>query len=261
MDLGLTDKTALVLGASRGLGAAIAQALSREGATVYAAARNVGSIAAWKQATPHDDQPPLRAIQTDLLKRESVVALAQTVLSKGPIDILVNNGGGPPPGAASTVSPDLWIEQFKPMAAHIFELTQLLLPGMIERRWGRIINVVSSGVEQPIANLALSNAIRSAVVGWSKTLAAEVGQQGITVNVVVPGRIHTSRVDELDAAAAIVRGISTGEVAKLSMATIPVGRYGTTQEFADVVTFLASVRASYITGAKIRVDGGMIRSI
>jgi 3-oxoacyl-[acyl-carrier protein] reductase len=261
MDLGLTDKTALVLGASRGLGAAIAQALSREGATVYAAARNVGSLAAWKQATPHDDQPRLRAIQTDLLKRESVAALAQTVLSKGPIDILVNNGGGPPPGSASTVSPDLWIEQFKPMAAHIFELTQLLLPGMIERRWGRIINVASSGVEQPIANLALSNAIRSAVVGWSKTLAGEVGQHGITVNVVVPGRIHTSRVDELDAAAAIARGVSQAEVAKLSMATIPVGRYGTTQEFADVVTFLASMRASYITGAKIRVDGGMIRSI
>jgi 3-oxoacyl-[acyl-carrier protein] reductase len=137
----------------------------------------------------------------------------------------------------------------------------LLLPRMIERRWGRIINVVSSGVDQPIANLALSNAIRSAVVGWSKTLAAEVAQQGITVNVVVPGRIHTSRVDELDSAAAITRGISTAEVAKLSMATIPVGRYGTPQEFADVVTFLASVRASYITGAKIRVDGGMIRSI
>jgi 3-oxoacyl-[acyl-carrier protein] reductase len=261
MDLGLSNKTALVLGASRGLGAAIAQALLHEGVTVYAVARNVGSISAWKQEVPNADQHRLRAIQTDLSKRESVVALAQTVLSEGPIDILVNNGGGPPPGAASTVSPDLWIEQFKPMAAHIFELTQLLLPRMIERRWGRIINVVSSGVDQPIANLALSNAIRSAVVGWSKTLAAEVAQQGITVNVVVPGRIHTSRVDELDSAAAITRGISTAEVAKLSMATIPVGRYGTPQEFADVVTFLASVRASYITGAKIRVDGGMIRSI
>jgi 3-oxoacyl-[acyl-carrier protein] reductase len=120
MDLGLTDKTALVLGASRGLGAAIAQALLREGATVYAAARNLGSIAAWKHEALNDDQLRLRAIQTDLVKRESVVALAQTVLSKGPIDILVNNGGGPPPAAASTVSPDLWIEQFKPMAAHIF---------------------------------------------------------------------------------------------------------------------------------------------
>jgi 3-oxoacyl-[acyl-carrier protein] reductase len=261
MDLGLSDKTALVLGGSRGLGAAIAQALLREGATVYAAARNVESIAAWTQTVPPDERPRLRPIQTDLSKRESVVTLAQTVLSKGPIDILVNNGGGPPPGAASTVSPDLWIEQFKPMAAHIFELTQLLLPGMIERRWGRIINVASSGVEQPIANLALSNAIRSAVVGWSKTLAAEVGQHGVTVNVVVPGRIHTSRVDELDGAAAQARGISQAEVAKLSTATIPVGRYGTTQEFADVVTFLASVRASYITGARIRVDGGMIRSI
>jgi 3-oxoacyl-[acyl-carrier protein] reductase len=261
MDLGIANKTALVLGASRGLGAAVAKALLREGAIVYAAARNVESIAAWSKAGPVEDQPRLHAVELDLSKRESMLAMARTVLAKGPVDILVNNGGGPPPGAATSISPELWTKQFGPMAAHLFELSQLVLPGMIERSWGRIITVASSGVEQPIPNLVLSNAIRSAVVGWSKTLAGEVGQHGITVNVVIPGRIHTSRVDELDGAAASARGISQAEVAKSSAATIPIGRYGTAQEFADVVAFLASTRAAYVTGAKIRVDGGLVRSI
>jgi 3-oxoacyl-[acyl-carrier protein] reductase len=147
------------------------------------------------------------------------------------------------------------------MAAHLFHLTGLLLPGMRARGWGRVLTIASSGVEQPIPNLALSNGIRASVLGWSKTLAGEVAADGVTVNVVLPGRIHTDRVDQLDAVAAQRQGKSLVEVARASTATIPAGRYGRPEEFADTVAFLASGRASYITGAKIRVDGGMIRSL
>lgn len=132
---------------------------------------------------------------------------------------------------------------------------------MRTRGFGRVINLVSSGVAQPIPNLGLSNALRASIVGWAKTLAGEVAKDGVTVNCVLPGRIHTSRVDELDAAAAMRAGSTPEEVAQSSRATIPMGRYGDPQEFADVVTFLASARASYVTGSQIRVDGGFIRSI
>ena len=129
---------------------------------------------------------------------------------------------------------------------------------MKKRGWGRIISITSSGVEQPIPNLALSNGIRLAVVGWSKTLAHEVAGDGITVNVVMPGRIHTQRVNELDAAAAKRTDSDVAEVAAKSRATIPTGRYGKPKEFVDVVTFLGSARAGYVTGSRIRIDGGAI---
>jgi 3-oxoacyl-[acyl-carrier protein] reductase len=147
------------------------------------------------------------------------------------------------------------------MAANLFHLNTRLLPMMKERRWGRIISITSSGVEQPIPNLAVSNGVRAAVVGWSKSLANEVASDGITVNVVMPGRIHTQRVDELDGAAAKRTGTEVADVAAKSRATIPMGRYGKPQEFADVVTFLASERAAYVTGSRVRIDGGAIKSI
>lgn len=261
MDLGLNGKRALVLGASRGLGAACARALAREGATVIAAARSVDDTKSWIAAEDTPAAARLMAEKLDLSDRESVDALADSLLHDGGVDILVNNSGGPPPGAAAEITLDLWQQQFAAMAGHLFHLTGRLLPMMLERGWGRVITIASSGVEQPIPNLALSNSLRMAVLGWSKTLAAEVAPRGVTVNLVLPGRIHTDRVDQLDGTAAAKQGKSREEIAKASQATIPMGRYGRPEEFADAVAFLASTRASYITGSTLRVDGGMIRSV
>jgi 3-oxoacyl-[acyl-carrier protein] reductase len=258
MDLGLAGKRALVVGASRGLGAAIAQALASEGAEVVAAARSLDRVAQWRAVLSAEVAARIQPMALDMSVRAHV---ARAAVEAGAVDILVNNGGGPPPGTAADAGPDLWLANFEAMAANLFHLTQLLLPAMQAKRWGRILTIASSGVEQPIPNLALSNGIRASVLGWSKTLATEVAGQGITVNVVLPGRIHTDRVDQLDAMAAKRQGLSVEQVASTSAASIPAGRYGRPEEFADVVAFLASERASYITGAKIRVDGGMIRAI
>jgi len=256
MDLELKGKRAIVLGASRGLGMAIAKSLAGEGVTVFAAARSIDKINSWA-----DGISGVNPVQLDLSDIDAVDALAEALLKDGGVDIIVNNGGGPPPGTALASARTAWISHFEPMAANIFHFNGRLLPKMQERKWGRIISIASSGVEQPIPNLALSNGIRAAVVGWSKTLASEVASDGITVNVVLPGRIHTQRVDELDAAAAKRTQSDVTEVAAKSRSTIPAGRYGKPEEFADVVTFLASVRASYVTGSQIRIDGGAIRSV
>ncbi|PJF09320.1 SDR family oxidoreductase [Pseudorhodobacter sp. MZDSW-24AT] len=256
MDLGLTGKRALVLGASRGLGKAIAMSLAAEGASVIAAARSLDKITAWAAGNPL-----VHPVQLDLADIASVDALADRLLAQGGVDIVVNNSGGPPPGTAMGAERAAWILHFEAMAANLFHLTARLLPPMQSRQWGRVISITSSGVEQPIPNLALSNGVRSAVVGWSKTLANEVAADGITVNVVLPGRIHTERVDELDAAAAKRTQTEVAQVAEKSRATIPAGRYGKPEEFADVVTFLASERAGYVTGSRIRIDGGAIKAI
>jgi 3-oxoacyl-[acyl-carrier protein] reductase len=261
MDLGLSSRRALVLGASRGLGAAIAATLAQEGATVLAAARSLDTTAARVATLPAEVAARIRPVAVDLADRASVDALADTVLAEGGVDILVLNGGGPPAGSVLGFGPEVWAAQFQAMAAHGFHLAARLVPAMREKRFGRVIAVVSSGVEQPIPNLGLSNAIRASVIGWAKTLAAEVAADGVTVNSVLPGRIHTDRVDQLDDLAAGRQGKSREEIARASQSTIPAGRYGRPQEFADVVAFLAGEPASYVTGAKIRVDGGMIRSI
>lgn len=256
MDLKITGKRALVLGASRGLGMAIAKSLAAEGVTVFAAARSRDKIEAWAKGIEN-----VRPVECDLSELAHVDALADSLLSEGGADIIVNNGGGPPPGSAQAIERSQWLTYFEAMAANLFHLNTRLLPAMKEKGWGRIISITSSGIEQPIPNLALSNGIRSAVVGWSKTLASEVAGDGITVNVVMPGRIHTQRVDELDAAAAKRTDSDVAEVSAKSRATIPVGRYGKPEEFADVVTFLASARASYLTGSRIRIDGGAIKGV
>jgi 3-oxoacyl-[acyl-carrier protein] reductase len=261
MDFGLSGKRALVLGASRGLGQAIARGLAREGATVLAAARDEEGIKAWAAQEAADVASRVHAVKLDLSDRASVDALADKVLADKGVDVLVNNTGGPPPGGALDVNIDHWTQQFQTMAAHIFHLTGRLLPPMMERGWGRIITVASSGIEQPIPNLALSNGIRMAILGWSKTLASEVAGKGVTVNMVLPGRIQTARLEQLDQANADKQGKTREEIAKYMVGLIPAARYGTPEEFANAAVFLASQQASYITGVKLRVDGGMVRGV
>lgn len=262
MDLELNGKRALVLASSRGLGLGIASALVAEGATVLLTGRDAGRLE--EAARSLTEQGPGRAdwVSCDMAAADAVEQLVKAVSERlGGIDILVNNTGGPKPGPVTQTAGADWQSAFTVMVERVISLTNALLPQMREQKWGRILTLTSSGVEQPIPNLGMSNTLRSALLGWSKTLASEIAADGITSNVLIPGRIHTDRVDELDAAAAARASKSVDEIAAASRATIPVGRYGKVEEFAAVAAFLVSGPASYVTGAKIRCDGGMIRSI
>ena len=260
MDLGLQGKRALVLSSSRGLGRGVAESLATEGAEVMLTARSADRLQATADAINARGKGRAHAFAADL-KGETEAIHQAAVDALGGVDILVANTGGPPARTALNVEPDAWTPQFKAMVVPIFKLAGLVLPGMLERRWGRILTIASSGVVQPIPNLVISNALRASLVGWSKTLASEVAKDGVTVNLVLPGRIETDRVGELDAINAKAQGRTPEEVAAAARATIPAGRYGRVEEFAEVVCFLASERASYVTGSMIRVDGGAVRSV
>lgn len=260
MKLGIEGRVAIVLGAGGGLGGAIALSLAQEGAIVIACDIDPSGI----ERTVHEANAlrlhinPVVIDIADLAKVEELVDDVRR--DHGPIAILINNTGGPPPTSAEGVSTDTWVRYFTTMVLPIFRLTDLVLPGMRDLKWGRIITSTSSGVVAPIPNLAISNALRSTLVGWSKTLAGEVGRDGITANIILPGRVATARIVKLDEARARREGRTVEEVRAESVATIPVGRYGRPTEYGDVVAFLASDRAAYINGSVVRVDGGMIPS-
>lgn len=261
MNLGLSGKTALVLGAGGGLGSAIARTLAREGVRVAAADLNGQAAEATATAIRAAGSTAL-TLAWDLGDLASVDGHVSRIEAElGQVTVLVNNTGGPPPSPAAGQDPALWQAQFQSMVLSVIAITDRVLPGMRRAGWGRVITSASSGVIAPIPNLAMSNALRLALVGWSKTLAREVGCDGITVNVVVPGRVATPRITFLDEQKAKREGRSVGEVAAESTAAIAAGRYGDPQEYADVVAFLAGVPASYVTGSVIRVDGGLIQSI
>lgn len=262
MDFGVSDKKALVLASSRGLGLGIAEALAAEGVTVMLVGRTADRIKANAEAITARGKGKAYGMAADLGAEgavEEIVALAEKTL--GRIDILVNNTGGPPAKPATEVAGDEWAKYFKTMVEPVFQITAKVLPGMRARKWGRILTVASSGVENPIPNLALSNALRSTIVGWSKTLSTEVAKDNVTVNMILPGRIATDRIRELDEANAKRSGKSMEDIQSASIATIPAGRLGTAAEFGATAAFLCSEQAGYITGSKIRVDGGATKNV
>ena len=258
MKLGLDGKRAVVLGASKGIGRGIANALAQEGARVVLASRSRESAEEAAQSIGRE----AKGYACDTGQLDQVDALfEQATRDLGSVDIVLLNSGGPPAGPAAGVSSETWQRWFNAMFVGLVRMADHALPGMIERRWGRIVNVISSGVIQPIPNLGISNTIRPALVGWAKSVSNEVAAHGVTVNSIAPGRIETERLGELDAANAKRQGRSVEEVARESKARIPMGRYGTVDEFAAAAVFLMSDAASYITGSIIRVDGGQISSI
>ncbi|WP_342023427.1 SDR family oxidoreductase [Arthrobacter citreus] len=256
MDLGLAGKNVLIPGSSSGIGLAIARALGGEGANVVLAARRRETVEAEAARLP--SAVGLHVDLTSDGAPEDLVRRAEEAF--GPVDVLVLNSGGPPPGGAADMSAEQAAAAVNQLLLQHIRLTSLVLPGMRRRGWGRIIAVGSSGVQQPLPNLALSNMARAGLAGYLKTLAAEVAGDGVTVNMVLPGRIDTDRVASLDAAAAGRSGKQPDEVRAASEAAIPAGRYGRPEEFAAVVAFLAGNPASYVTGEQIRCDGGMVRS-
>lgn len=261
MDLGIAGRTALVLGVTGGLGGAVASALAAEGARVACAGRDAGR-AENVAATIRDAGGEAMSVVWDLTEIDGIPAVLAGIEARmDSIDILINVTGGPPPTPATAQEPALWRKHFEGMVLSVVALTDAVLPGMRARKWGRIVTSTSSGVVAPIPNLGLSNALRSTLVGWSKTLAREVGRDGVTANIVVPGRIATQRITFLDEQKACREGRRIESVVSESTGSIPLGRYGHPQEYAAVVAFLASVPAAYVNGAVIRVDGGLISSI
>lgn len=254
MDLGLDGAVALVLGATSGLGRASAEALAAEGARVVVVGR--------REELVHElvaSLPAATGVVADVTEPASPARLAAAAEEAfGPVDVVVLNGGGPAPGTADDFDEDRSRAAVDLLLHPHVALVERVLPGMRARGWGRVLAIGSSGVQQPIPTLTSSNVGRAALAAYLKTLAGAVAADGVTVNMVLPGRIDTARLQQLDQAAAERTGGSIDDAREGSQAAIPARRYGTPAEFAAVVAFLASRQAAYVTGEQVRVDGGLV---
>ena len=250
MDLQLNGRKALVLGGGRGLGAAIANSLRSEGVETVTVSRSPA-------------EPDRSAhILADLDQPDAPRRIIEALKDRGHApDIIALNSGGPPMRRAHEAQPEEFASVLNRMLFAQIAISQAFLPGMRERGFGRILAVASTSVLAPIAGLVLSNSVRAALASWCKTLAGEVARDGVTVNLLLPGRISTDRLSSLRRARAQEVGISAQEVAERQMADIPAGRFGRPEEFGDLAAFLASPRAAYITGSAIKVDGGLTQSL
>ncbi|HEU4563585.1 MAG TPA: SDR family oxidoreductase [Gemmatimonadaceae bacterium] len=262
MDLGLRGKVALVAAASRGLGRAIAEELAAEGAALAICARGAEALERAREEIAARTGAEVLAVAVDVSRPDEVARLTADVMARfGRVDVLVTNAGGPPPGPFEAHDRAAWDAAYALTLRSVVELVRPLLPGMKERRWGRIINVTSMAVKQPADNLILSNSLRAAVTGFARTLANEAAPFGVTVNNILPGYTRTERLDAL-ADAAVRSGAGTREEMFARWESqIPMRRIGEPREFAALAAFLASERASYLTGQSIAVDGGWVRSL
>jgi 3-oxoacyl-[acyl-carrier protein] reductase len=261
MDLGLRGRLAVVGGASAGLGRASADALAAEGCDLLIWSRNPERLAVTASELSEAHDVRVEHVAADAAQPEAARTVAEAAARIGPVEILVLNAGGPPTVDPAATDPEGWARAFQLLATTPIELASALLPAMRERGWGRIVAILSSSVRQPIPELVYSTAGRSALAAWLKTTARTVAAEGVTVNGVMPGRIATQRVHELDAGRAEREGTTEEGVRAGHLATIPAGRYGRPEELGALVAYLASERASYVTGQLVAVDGGLIAGL
>ena len=262
MDLGIKNKVALVAAASTGLGRAVAEELAAEGASLILCARNQERLMQTADSIRKTTGVDVFAMTTDVTVSADIAKLVSEGVEKfGRIDILVTNAGGPPAGRFEHLSLAQWEAAARLTLFGAIELVRQVLPGMKERRWGRILNITSIAVKQPVENLMLSNSLRAAVTGFARTLANEVASEGITVNNILPGYTRTERVEELAQTMAQKEGVDAREFKARWEREIPMRRLGEPREFAALAAFLVSERAAYITGTSIQVDGGWIKSL
>jgi 3-oxoacyl-[acyl-carrier protein] reductase len=261
MDSGLRGRLAVVGGGSSGLGRASAQALAAEGCDLLLWARSAAALADTARELAEAHGIRVEHVAADATDPGAAATVADAALAMGQVDIVVLNAGGPPVSDPTATDPQAWQRAFQLLAATPIELATRLLPGMRQRGWGRVVSILSSGVRQPINDLVYSNAGRSALAAWLKTTARAIAFEGVTVNGVMPGRIATPRIHELDSGRAEVEQTTEDRVRAAHIATIPAGRYGRPEELGALVAFLASERASYITGQLVAVDGGLIAGL
>ncbi len=262
MQFGLQGKVALVTAASKGLGKASAMGLAREGCDLAICSRDREAIEQVAAEIREATGRRVLALQADVSKAADVDRLvAATLEAHGSIDILVSNTGGPPPGYIDDLDDAAWQGAFDNLLMSAVRLTRAVLPSMRARGWGRLLYITSGSVKQPIHNLLLSNSLRAAITGMMKTVSTQVAKEGITANCVAPGRIDTERVQFLDTVTGKSVGKSGDQMRTEWFGRIPAGRYGTPEEFANAVVFLASDAASFITGTTFMVDGGQINTL